>query len=845
MFKVAVKAALFNKRRLVGTGISIIIGIAFLAGTFVLTDTISRTFNTLFADVFKETDAYVRSSSEIDVGFGQTLYDRMPESVVAQAKRVDGVAEAVPIVSGFARMIGADGKPIGVENGAPNVGSSVTNSPIIAWRPVGRSQYPHGPNEMMMDAGSAKKGKLKIGDKVTVISQGGSRSFTLVGTVRFGNADSPGGATFALFDLATAQSFVGKTGQIDALQIVAKPAVTQRELADRLQRALGTSTMVLTGKEITKETQNRIASSLNFFNILLLVFAAIALFVGSFIIYNTFSIVVAQRQRENALLRAVGASRPQIVLSILVESVIVGVIASVLGFVAGIGMSLLLKRLMAVFGLDIPSGGMVLRPRTAVVSLIVGVVMTVVAAVVPSVRASKIAPVAAMRDVAIDRSATSKKRLLGGIIVSLIAVVLVVYGLSKDPKVLGVGIPLLFIGVFVFGPLIARPIAGTIGSPLPRMVGVTGILARQNSMRNPKRTARTAAALMVGVSLVTGISVLAASIKTSIHSIISDQFVGDFVVNTRTQGFGGLPPELAQKLNALPEVSSAAGLQVGYGKVKGKQRSTAFSVVDPTSIGAVFDLKMLQGKASDLTSDGIMVSKRRAGSDQLSIGSVITVSLLDGVEHRLKVQGIYQKDELAGPYTVSNEFYRTSGADEFYVAIFGTAAPGVSEANLLAAVDKVTKNYPSGKLLSRSAYIKLQGKQLDQFVNLVYGLLAFAVVIAIFGIANTLSLSVYERTRELGLLRAVGAFRSQVRTSVRWESVITALLGTAQGIVIGVLLGYAVIVALRNQGSLRFTLPITTLVVVVVLGIGAGVVAAIRPARRASKLNILQALARH
>jgi putative ABC transport system permease protein len=842
---VALKSALFNKRRLFGTGLSIIIGIAFLAGTFVFTDTIRRTFDTLFADVYRNTDAYVRSSSEIDVGFGQKLYDRLPESIVAQADKVDGVAEVVPGVGGFARIIGSNGKPIGVENGSPNYGSSISENRIDPWKPVGRSAYPQGPDEMMMDAGSAKMGKFSLGDMVTVVSQGGSRSFRLVGTVRFGNTDSPGGATFALFDLNTAQTFIGKPGQIDSLQILGSPDITERELADRLQQQLGTSTSVLTGAEITAETQDAIGKAFSVFNMLLLAFAAIALFVGSFIIYNTFSIIVAQKQRENALLRAVGASRLQIVTSILVESVIVGVIASAIGFVAGIGMSMVLKAFMVAFGFDIPAGGMVLLPRTAIVSFVVGILMTVFAAVSPSLRASRIAPVAAMRDVAIDRSATSKGRLLGGVLVGLVGAALLALGLSGNARQLAVGIPLLFIGIFVLGPLLARPVASVIGSPLPPMVGVTGTLARQNSMRNPKRTARTAAALMVGVSLITGMSVLAASIKSSIRSIVGEQFVGDFVVNTRTQGFGGLPPELVRKLNALPEVGSAAGLQLAYGRVEGRKNAVALSVVDPRVVGDAFDLKFVAGQASDLTNEGILLSKKRSEKDGLTVDSIVTLKLLDGVEHSLRVQGIYEKEQLAGAYTISDTLFRSSGADEFHFAVFGTAAPGVSDGKLLAAVEQVTKQYPTGKLLSRSSYISEQAKQLDQFVNLVYGLLALAVVIAIFGITNTLSLSVYERTRELGLLRAVGAFRGQVRSAIRWESVITALLGTAQGIVIGVLLGYAVIVSLRSEGQLRFALPVTTLIVVVVLAVAAGVVASIRPARRAAKLNILQALARH
>lgn len=315
------------------------------------------------------------------------------------------------------------------------------------------------------------------------------------------------------------------------------------------------------------------------------------------------------------------------------------------------------------------------------------------------------------------------------------------------------------------------------------------------------------------------------------------------MVNTNTQGYGGLPPELADKLNAVPEVGDATGIQIGFGKIKSK--SALLTVVDPKLVGSVFDLQFVSGKPGDLTIDGILVSEARADSDKLAIGSTINVTLIDGKSHTLTVQGIYKKKEMAGPYTISNSLYAASGADTLHFAVYATKAPGVSDAVAQAAIAKVVTAYPTGKLLSRSEYISEQAKQLNQFVNLIYGLLALAIIIAVFGIANTLSLSVYERTRELGLLRAVGAFRSQVRSSVRWESVITALLGTVQGIVVGIMLGYAIIAALRNQGKLLFTLPFVSLGVVVVLAILAGILAAVRPARRAARLDILRAIARH
>ena len=842
MLRIALKSAVFNKRRLIGSGLSVVIGIAFLAGTLVFTDTIKRTFDTLFSDVYESTDAYVRSSNGVDAGFGQTIYDRIPETLVAKTQQVNGVDEAFGYVIGYARIIGRNGKPVGIPNGPPNYGSSLIDSSLTPWKVKSPGRFPKGPTEAVIDSGSAKAGKLKVGSKFTVVSQGGARTFTLVGTARFGAADSPGGATFAMFDLPTSQSFIGKPGAIDAMFVRAKAGVSQRQLADQLQVALGGSVKALTGAAQTKESQSAVAQSLKFINILLLVFAAIALFVGSFIIYNTFSIIVAQRQRENALLRAIGASRSQIISSGIVESFLVGLFASSLGFIGGIAMSSVLKAFLSAFGIDIPAGGTVLRPRTAVVSFAVGVTMTMFAAVFPSIRASRVAPVAAMRDVAIDRSATSKARLASGVVVSLIGALMVGAGLAgRGATWLAGGVPLLFIGLFVLGPLIARPVAGVIGSPLPALVGTTGVLARRNSMRNPKRTARTASALMVGVALVAGITVLAASITSSIRSIVGDSFVGDFVVNSRTQGIGGLPPSLASELSALPEIDSATGIQVGFGRINGK--TSTFSVADPQFVDRMFDLQFVQGKGSDLTDSGILLSKARAERDGLVVGSPITIAMVDGVSRTLRVQGIFKKTDFFGSYLVSNSLYAKGGADLFHLAVFATKARGVRDGTAQAAMADVVKKFPTGKLLSRRAYIDEQASRINQFVNLIYGLLALAILIAVFGIANTLSLSVFERTRELGLLRAVGAYRSQIRSSVRWEAVITALLGAVQGIVVGVLLGYAIIVALHDQGLRRFTLPIVPLIVLVLLAIVAGVVAAIRPGRRAARLDILRAIA--
>jgi putative ABC transport system permease protein len=841
MLRIALKTTLAQKRRLIGTALSVVIGIAFLAGTFVFTDTIKRTFDTLFTEVYATTDAYVRSNQSIDAGFAGTQRGRIDDSVIDEVAAVDGVDEVAGEIFGFARILGKDGKPLGQENGAPTAAQSVSNEFLQPWD-FTEGRAPTGPDEVALDRSSFKSGDFELGDQVTVLGQTGSRTYTLVGAARFAGADSPGGATFALFDLPTAQEFLNAGTKVDGVLAASTDGLDEDELVARVKAEIPSadSVEVLTGTAIAEESASAIKDGLSFFNTFLLVFAGIALFVSSFIIYNTFSIIVAQRTRENALLRAVGASRNQITATLLVEALIVGVIASLLGFLGGIVTAQALEALLAAVGIDIPAGGLVLSSRTLVVSLIVGVGVTVVASLAPAFRAAKVPPVAAMRDVAIERRDRTKSRLVAGLLVGSIGAALTVLGLTGQVAFLGLGIPLLFIGVFVLGPLLARPVGRFLGAPLPKVKGMTGTLARENAVRNPKRTARTAAALMVGVALVTGITVLAASVKDSIREIIGDQFTGDFVVNTNTFGFGGLSPQLASDLDELDEVGAAAGVQIGFALVDGDEE--VLSVVDPGPANTVFDLQYVAGDG-DIGEDEIALSESQAGSSDVTVGDTMSLRMLDGLERTVTVRGIYANDELAGPFTVSKELYRQSGTDEFDFAVFVQSAEGVSEDQARAAMEPITDEYANAELLSRSEYVDEQAAQVNQFVNLVYGLLALAVVIAVFGIANTLSLSVFERTRELGLLRAVGMTRAQVRSTVRWESVITALLGAIQGVVIGIFLGYAVIIALRDEGLNTFTLPVTSLVVVLALAVVAGVLAAVRPARRAARLDVLEAIA--
>jgi putative ABC transport system permease protein len=840
MWRLSLRTTLGHKRRLIATVLSVVIGIAFLSGTYVFTDSIGRTFDDLFGSVYASTDAVVRSSEKLDIGQGVTQRGRIDDDLVDAVRAVPGVAAAFGTVGGYARIIAADGDPIGSDQGTPNFGMDINDDPTSVWT-LRQGRVPIGSTEMAMDAGSFEEGHFALGQQVTVISQLGSRSFTLVGVVGFGSADSPVGAATALFDLQTAQSFVGQAGMIDSVIARGDGSLTQAQLAERIRVAMPSGTETLTGAEMVEDQRNEIGTALGYFNTLLLVFAFVALFVGSFIIYNTFSIIVAQRVRENALLRALGASQRQVLGALLVEAVILGIVGSLAGFAAGFVMAIGLRGLLVVVGIDIPSSGLVLLPRTVIVSLVVGTAITVVAAVLPARRGSKVAPIAALRDVAVEPPRFSARRLASGLALAVVAVAAIVYGLTGHLPELGLGVLALFLALFVLGPLMSRPLARALGAGLPRAFGATGELARENAMRNPKRTARTAAALMVSVALVSAISVFASSVKASIRSVIGEQFVGDLVVSTNTFGFGGLPTSLATEIGQVDGVRAAAGIQIGLARIGGSD--AAVTVVDPAIAGKLFDLRMQEGTVEALTDQGLLVSREKADDTGLRVGDRVTLTFLDGRPHDVTVTGIYERDEMAGPYTIAKSLYATSGGDQYDFSVYVGLDPDASPAKVEAAIAALVQAYPTAELETRSGYIASQAAQIDQFVNLVYGLLALAVVIAVFGIANALSLSVYERTHEIGLLRAVGALRRQIRSLVRWEAVITALIGAAQGVVVGVALGWAVVRALRSEGFTTFQVPVVSIVVVLALAVLCGVIAASRPARRAAKLDVLSAIA--
>ncbi len=845
MWKVTIKGLLAHKGRMVLTAVAVLLGVAFMSGVQVLGDTLNQTFNSLFADINKGTDGYVRREATVEV-FGQKVRGRVDESLLPIVRQVDGVAEAQGNVQGYASVIGSNGKPINDGQGSPNMGMAWDPSPTLSpWR-LTEGRAPAQAGEIVIDKRSADVGKLTLGTKATVLTKDAPGQFTIVGIARFGTADSPAGASVAIFTLPEAQRLVAQPGQLDGIAVVAGPGVSQEQVTANIAKALPAGTEALTGKALTKENQSDIQKSLAFFNTFLLVFAAIALFVGSFIIYNTFSIIVAQRGKEMALLRAIGASRGQVLRSILLEAAVVGLIAGAVGLVTGIALSIGLKSALSAFGIDLPSGSIVVTSGTVITSFVVGVGITLASAFFPARKASRVPPVAAMRDVAVDSSGTSRVRLVIGVVVAVLGAAALVGGLSRgEISYVGLGVLLTFVGLAVLGPLIARPLSKLIGRPVARLRGVTGQLARNNAARNPKRTASTASALMIGLGLVAFIVIFGASAKASVGQIVDENFKGDFVVRASSgggpPGQGGVSPKLTAQLNQTPEVEVATGIRFNFMKVDGG--ATQVLGVDPVTVTPLFDIGIVGGKVSDLDTEQIAVSKQRMEDKGWKLGDTVPVEFADTGAKTFTIAAVYTADQLAGPYVIGHAAYDANFADVYDFQVYVARKAGGSDADAKAAITKVVSAYPGAQVEDRAEFKQAQADQINQFLGLITVMLAFAVIISFFGIWNTLALSIIERKRELGVLRAVGMTRAQVRASIRWESVIIALQGTALGLVVGVFFSWAVVRALKSQGFTVYSLPLVQLLFIAVFAALAAVAMSVFPARRAARQDVLLAIA--
>jgi putative ABC transport system permease protein len=844
MWKTTLKGIGAHKRRLLATSSAVVLGVAFLAGTLVLGDTMETGFGDMFNEANAGTDAVVRSSTEVG---DDDITERglLDASVVDDIAAVDGVDVAVPEIYGIGQIVGSDGDPLGGNGPPTQAGNWIADPEINPWQ-IADGRAPAGPNEVVIDKASADKGELAVGDGTTIRTPEPVK-VTVVGVATFGDADSAGPQTYAAFTTEFAQQvLLPEPGRISDVLVAADDGVSQQELVDRLEPVLPDGSEALTGAALTNEQRSNLESDfLGFFKAFLLVFAGIALVVATFSIYNTFSILMAQRTRESALLRALGASRRQVLGSTVAEALVVGVLASVIGVAAGLGLAAGLTGLSESAGFAVAGTALVVKTSALVLSAVVGVVVTLVASVAPAVKASRVAPLAALRDVAVDRSGGSWLRGLVGVVVAGAGTAATVGGTAGDGSLpmTGLGALLVVVGFVLLGPVVARPVAGAVGGPLTLRRGMSGTLARRNAMRNPRRTAATASALMVGVAVVTLFTVVAASVKQSIDDTVSQQFAGDLVIAQTDFSGTALTPELEPAVQGLPQVDVATGLGLAPMVVDGDD--AVASVVDPAPFGRVLDLDVSEGSIAELDDREVALFADYASDHGLALGDKVPVSFSDGARDQLRVGAIFDNDELVDEVILPKAAYQPHAATRASdVVLLIDLVDGVSPADGEAAIQPVADRFGAPDVQDRQEYVDSVAGQIDQMLTIIYLLLVMAIVIALMGIANTLSLSIHERTRELGLLRAVGQSRRQLRRMVRGEALVVALFGTVGGLGLGTFLGWAMVKTIEAaEGLGAFAVPVGQLGAVVALGGAVGVVAAVRPARRAAKLDVLRAIA--
>ncbi|MBC9725389.1 ABC transporter permease [Streptomyces sp. TRM68367] len=846
--RLSVSSLRSHKRRFAGTFLAVFLGVAFLAGTLVMGDTLRASFVSMFGNATSGTDAVVRSADAITTpGESQGVRQPVATDLVRTVERSPGVAAAVPSIQGAGQLIGASGDPIGGQ-GPPTLAGNWISDPKLNPYRLAEGRAPEKSGEVVVNRGAAKTGDLKIGDTTTLRTPDPVR-VTVVGLATFGGEDGMAQVTFTGMTQADAEKYLtAKPGEAASIQVRAGPGVSQRELVDELTSVLPKGVEAITGQESAQENNDMISSQfLSIFTTFLLVFSGIALLVATFSIHNTFAIVVAQRTRENALLRALGAARRQVTAATLVEATVVAVAASGAGLVGGIGIAAGLQALFPAIGFPFPEGGLVVKALSMALPLAVGIVVCLGSALLPAVRAGRTAPLAALRETAVDTSDASRLRAITGTGLAALAIAVTLTGVLVSPSIwlAGTGAVLALVSFVVLGPVASSTAVRVLGGPLDRLRGVTGGLARRNALRSPKRTAATASALMIGVAVVSLFTVFGASLKATMDQTVSRSFAGDVAVSTPSFGAGGsgLSPRLAGAIGELPEVDTAVGLGRGVAQVDGEGR--ALTVTDPVALERTFDLGKIQGSLRDLGTDGIAITEKEARKQGLKPGDKAQLTFTDRKKETFTVRAVYGQSELAGDYVITRAAWaphRTQDSDTLLAVSF---KDGVSTDAGKAAVEKAAAPYGNPEVQTRDEYAQSSAGGIDMMLTLVYALLALAVLIALLGIANTLTLAIHERTRELGLLRAVGQTRPQLRAMVRWESVLVAAFGTVGGLALGGFLGWVLVKASDGAGdsAFAFALPPAQLALVALVGLTAGALAGLRPARRAARLDVLRAIA--
>jgi len=848
--RVALKGLLGRKTRAALTAVAIVLGVAMVSGTYILTDTIKAAFSTVFTRAYSHADAVITGKSAIGTSNnGNTITPpSLNGSLLARVRALPEVSLASGAISDQAGLVGHNGKVI-ARGGAPGLAFSYTPAGLhFTPLTLASGHWPSGPDQVNIDVETATKQHLSPGETIGVVAQGPVRRFQIAGTVKFGGVSSLGGATIAVFPLATAQRIFNKPGQFDEIDIAAAHGVSPQQLVHAVRPLLPASAQVRTGQGQAAQATKDTSGFLSIFQDFLLAFGGVALFVGSFVIANTLSITIAQRTRELATLRTLGATRRQVLGSVMIEALVIGTVASIVGLFLGLGLAKALNSLLVSFGIDLPQTSTVFKGRTVIVSLVVGIVITLLAALRPALRSTRVPPIAAVREGALlppSRFARFGQAGAVGTLVASVAVMLLALfagGLSTGIRLLGVGIGAvgLFLGVSMLAPRLVPPLTRVLGWPATRFGGAAGKLAQGNATRNPSRTASTASALMIGLTLVTLVGVLAAGLRSRFQNGVNQAFIANYAV-TATNNFSPISVASERTLDAAPGVTAVSGVRAGAGKAFGSTINV--TGVSP-NVNQVIYVKWTHGSQqtpAELGSDGAFVAKSYAQAQHLHVGSPIAVQTPTGTVLHLTLRGIDDPAKGASPFgdvTISTALFDREYQNPQNLFVLMNVSGGVTASNT-RALNQSLAAFPDAKLQTRDQFIKNQLQGLTLLLNLLYVLLSLSIVISLFGIVNTLVLTVFERTRELGMLRAVGMTRRQVRRMIRQESVITALLGATFGIPLGIVLAIVIGVAI---GFTAVTIPVGTLIVFIIAAILAGLVAAILPARRAARLNVLRAL---
>ena len=847
MIKVALAGLLGRKLRTALTAVAIVLGVAMVSGTFVLTDSIDKAFNSIFTSVRKGSDVVITGNAATSTNSG-SFAPTLPASLLTKVQQLPDVALAEGSVNGEAQLIDSKGKAI-VFGGSPNLGFSISrgDSPFNPLSLVSGS-WPHG-NQVVIDRETAKKKHFAVGQKIGVQAEGPVTQLTISGIVKFGSVGTIGGATLAGFDTATAQRLFDKPNQFDEIAIAASPKVSEQQVLREVRSVIPANAKALSGTQQAEKDAKDTNSFVSFLRGFLLAFGGVALFVGSFVIANSLSITIAQRTREFATLRTIGASRRQVLQAIIVESLVVGTLASVVGLFLGLGIAKGLFKLFDVVGFTLPNSGLIFATRTIVVSLLVGIVVSLVASLRPAIRATRVPPIAAVREGAIlPPSRFAKLRTVGSGVVTVGGFAAMIYGLfgkglgTTGVLVwMGVGALLIFIGVSLLAVRIVRPLAGALGEPARRLGGSAGALAVDNAQRNPQRTASTAAALMIGLALVTFVAVLAAGITSSFRGAVDKIWHNAEYAITAQNNFSPIPIAGANAAATAPGVEAVGNVRTGDAKAFG--HSFFATAVNPPG-ASMFVLDWKTGSTNvfrTLGDDGAFIDTGYAKKHKLQGGSMFKLTFATGASKTFRVIGIFKPPPGGSPFgtvTISQTTWDKFNPNPQNIYSFVRMKGGQTDANL-AALNAKLKAFPNAKAQTRQQFIDNQISGLSSILNILYVLLALSVIVSLFGIVNTLVLTVFERTREIGMLRAIGMTRRQVRRMIRHESVITAMIGGVLGIALGIVLGGLLV---YRVDFIQFSLPIKSLIIFAIVTILLGIVAAIFPARRASRLNVLEAL---